>query len=244
MSGHSKWASIKRGKGIADGKRSAVFSKLSSAITIAAKHGADPAMNFQLRIAIDKAKAANMPKDNIERAVDRAKGVGAAALQEATYEVYGPGGTAFMVETATDNNNRTIGEIRAVLNRYNAKLAETGSVGYMFKKRGQIIIPINNNVEELELALIEGGAEDYEVEGDKLYAYTDPKDLEKVRQSLAGQGIEAEEVGFELHPTSTITVTDEDQAKKIINFHDALEDIADVTNVTGNFDLGDYLDSA
>lgn len=244
MSGHSKWASIKRGKGIADGKRSAVFSKLSSAITIAAKHGADPTMNFQLRIAIDKAKTANMPKDNIERAVERAKGVGASALQETTYEVYGPGGTAFMIETATDNHNRTIGEIRAVLNHYNVKLAENGSVGYLFKKRGQLIIPINNNVDEIELALIEANAEDYEVEGDKLYAYTDPKDLEKVRQNLASQSIEAEEVGFELHPTTTVTITDPDQARKIINFHDAIEDITDVTAVTGNFDLEDYFSNA
>lgn len=239
MSGHSKWASIKRSKGVADSKRSAVFSKLSSGITIAARAGSDPTMNFMLRVAIDKAKAANMPKDNIERAIERAAGIGANALQEQTYEAYGPGGSAIIIETATDNNNRTIGEIRAVLNRHNGKLAENGSVAYLFKKRGQIILPVQNNLDDLELALIDAGAADYEVEGDQLYAYTDPKDLEPVRHRLAEQNITIEDFGFELHPTTSIHITDPELAQKIMNLYEALEDLSDVTNVTGNceFDI-------
>ncbi len=239
MSGHSKWSQIKRGKGIADGRRSAVFGKLGNAITLAARHGADPEMNFQLRIAIDKAKNANMPKDNIERAVERASGNGAATLQEIIFEIYGPHGTAFIVEAATDNHNRTLGEIRAVLNRHNGKLAEAGSVSYLFKKRGELVIPVKNNAEEIELILLDTPAEDYEQEGDKLYVYTEPKDLEVVKKALETNNIAVEEALLEYHPTALINLTDPEFAKKVIGLYDTLEELSDVTNIYSNFDVSE-----
>lgn len=239
MAGHSKWAQIKRGKGIADQRRSAVFSKLASGIAIAARTGTDPETNFQLRIAIDKAKAANMPKDNIERALERAKGSDAATLEEITFEAYGPGGTAFMIETATDNRNRTIGEIRAVLNKFGGKLAEAGSVGYLFKKRGLIVLPEAS--EEAELVLIDAGAEDFVENDNQLFLYTVPNELESVRQKLITAGFEPTEVSFELEPTTTIPITDEALVKKVINLSEALEELADVTNIASNFDLPETL---
>lgn len=238
MSGHSKWSQIKHQKGAADAKRSAAFGKLAAAVTIAARGGADPAMNFQLRIAVDKAKAANMPKDNIDRAIDRATGAGAGGLEEILFEAYGPSGTAFLIETATDNRNRTISEIRAVLNKYDGKLAESGSVGYLFKKRGQIVLE-TADIEAAELAAIDAGAQDVEADGTTVFIYTDPKELEVVRRNLTG--LETSEVSFEYHPTSTVPVTDEKLAEKIIKLSEALEEIADVTKVSSNFDVPDNL---
>jgi len=236
MAGHSKWAQIKRQKGVADARRSAVFGKLANAITIAARNGTDPEMNFQLRIAIDRAKAANMPKDNIERAIDRAKGAGANALEEITFEAYGPGGTAFIIEAATDNRNRTVGEIRATLNKFDGKMAETGSVGYLFKRRGLIVLKATD-IEVAELAAIEAGAEDFESTGDELYLYTDPKELESVRQNLRAAGFEPQEVSFEQTALTTIPLEDPTTAQRAINLSEALEEIDDVTAVHSNFDL-------
>lgn len=236
MSGHSKWASIKRQKGVADAKRGATFAKLAKAITVAARNGVDPEMNFQLRIAVDKAKAANMPKDNIERAIDRVKGPGAAALEEVVFEGYGPGGTAFLIETATDNRNRTVGEIRAALNKNGGKLAESGSVGYLFKKRGQIILD-NVNAEEAELAAIDAGAEDVEAEGVSVFVYTDPKELQAVRKNLETAGFASNEIGFEFHPLSTIPITDQGATEKVMRLSEMLDDIDDVTNVHSNVDI-------
>lgn len=240
MAGHSKWAQIKRQKGVADQRRGAVFAKLANAITVAARNGVDPEMNFQLRIAIDKAKAANMPKDNIERAIDRVKGSGGAALEEVVFEAYGPGGTAFLIETATDNRNRTVGEIRAALNKLDGKLAESGSVGYLFKKRGQIILE-NVNAEEAELAAIDAGAEDVEADGNSVFVYTDPKKLQKVRQNLEAAGLTSNEIGFEFHPISTIIVSDPKVAEKVIKLSEALDDIDDVTSVHSNVDISPEL---
>ncbi|MDO8650219.1 MAG: YebC/PmpR family DNA-binding transcriptional regulator [Candidatus Berkelbacteria bacterium] len=236
MSGHSKWHSIKHQKGAADAKRGAVFSKLANAITVAARNGADPEMNFQLRLAVDRARAANMPKDNIERAIDKVKGGGASAMEEITFEAYGPGGTAFLIETATDNRNRSVGDIRAVLNKYDAKLAESGSVGYLFKKRGQIVLE-NVDPETAELAAIEAGAEDFETEDSRVFIYTDPKELEHVRRSLATAGFESNEVSFEFHPTTTVPITDDKLSERIIKLATALDDLDDVTKVSSNFEL-------
>jgi YebC/PmpR family DNA-binding regulatory protein len=238
MAGHSKWAQIKRQKGVTDQKRGAAFAKLANAITIAARNGIDPTMNFQLRIAIDKAKTANMPKDNIERAIDRVKGGNGNTLEEVLYEAYGPEGTAFLIETATDNRNRTVGEIRAILNKMGGKLAESGSVGYLFKKRGEITVNIpTEKVEETELAVIEAGAADYETDGNKMFIYTDPQQLEQIRQKLSEQNINSEDVGFEWQPLSIVPITDKEKAEKIIKLSELLEDLDDITKVSSNFDI-------
>lgn len=241
MAGHSKWAQIKRQKGVADQRRGAAFSKLTNAITIAAKSGNDPEMNFQLRIAIDKAKAANMPKDNIQRAIDKATGAGGQAqLEEVVYEAYGPGGTAFMIETASDNRNRTVGEIRAALNKHDGKLAETGAVGYLFKKRGVIVIE-TADTETAELAAIDAGAEDFENNGTHLVIYTDPKQLESVRHALGESGFVSNEVSLEFHPTATVQIGDPAIAKKVITLSEVLDVIDDVATVSSNFDIDESL---
>ncbi len=236
MAGHSKWAQIKRQKGVADVKRGALFAKLASAITIAARGGADPEMNFQLRIAIDKAKAANMPKDNIERAIERASGAGGVTMEEIMFEAYGPGGTAFLIETATDNRNRTVGEIRAVLNRADGKLAETGSVAYLFKKFGQIIFE-KLNPDEVELAAIDAGAVEIEHDDGQVFVYTDPKELEAVRKNLENIGFVSHDVGFEWQPTGMVPIADKEIAQKVVRLAEALEDLDDVTRVSGNFQI-------
>ncbi|MEX0594551.1 MAG: YebC/PmpR family DNA-binding transcriptional regulator [Patescibacteria group bacterium] len=236
MAGHSRWTQIKRQKGVADVKRGALFAKLASGITIAARHGADPEMNFQLRIAIDKARAANMPKDNIERAIERAGGSGADAIEEALYEAYGPGGTAFLIEAATDNRNRTVGEIKATLARNGGKLAESGSVSYLFKKLGQIVFE-KLNPDEVELAAIDAGAQDVEHSDGQVFVYTDPKELESVRKNLEKVGFIANDVGFEWQPTSTVTITDQETAEKVLRLAEALDDLDDVTRVSGNFEV-------
>lgn len=240
MSGHSKWASIKRAKGATDAKRSALFSKLAKGISVAARNGADPEMNFQLRLAVDKAKAANMPKDNIDRAIAKASGAGAAAMEEIMFEAYGPGGTAFLIETATDNRNRTVGEVKAVLNRNDGKLAEAGSVGYLFKKRGQIVLE-TNDVDAAELAAIDAGAEDVEAFEGKVFIYTDPKELELVRKNLVASNLESNDIGFEWHPTAMIHVGDKPLADKILKLSDTLDDLDDVTNIHSNVEIAPEL---
>jgi len=236
MAGHSKWAQIKRQKGVADQKRGALFSKLARAITLAAKNGAEPETNFQLRMAIDSAKQANMPKENIDRAIEKVKGAGEDAIEEILYEAYGPGGTAFIIEVATDNRNRAIGEIKAVLNRNNGKLAESGSVSYLFKKVGQIIFS-QGNTEEIELAAIDAGAQDVEADDGTVFVYTDPKELEAVRKNLAAAGFESSEVGFEFQPHTTVPITDEKTAERVMKLAELLEDLDDVTKVSSNFDV-------
>ncbi|KKU43446.1 MAG: transcriptional regulator [Berkelbacteria bacterium GW2011_GWA2_46_7] len=240
MSGHSKWSSIKHQKGAADAKRGAVFSKLSRAITVAARHGTDPNMNFQLRLAIDQAHGANVPKDNIERAIDKAKGSDAAKLEEIVFEAYGPGGTGFLIEAATDNHNRSTGDIRAILNKHGGKLAESGSVGYLFKRRGQIVLE-NVNAENAELAAIDAGAQDVEADNREVFVYTDPKELEHVRRRLADAEFASNNVSFEYHPTATVPITDEKLAEKIIKLATALDDLDDITKVSSNFEIPENL---
>lgn len=240
MAGHSKWAQIKRQKGVADQKRGAAFGKLANAITIAARQGVDPEMNFQLRIAIDKAKAANMPKDNIERAIERVKGAGAGALEEITFEAYGPGGTAFLIETATDNRNRTVGEIRAALNKFEGKLAESGAVGYLFQKRGQIVLE-NVDTEAAELAAIDAGASDVEADATHVFVFTEPKELQAVRQGLSDAELPSQDVGFVYQPISTIPINEPKLAERILKLSEMLDDIDDVTDVHTNADIAPEL---
>ncbi len=236
MSGHSKWSSIKHQKGLADQKRGAVFSKLANAITVAARGGTDPELNFQLRLAIDRAGDNNMPKDNIERAIDRVKGTDASVMEEIVFEAYGPGGTAFLIETATTNRNRTVSDIRAILNKFDGKLAESGSVGYLFKKRGQIILE-NFDVATAELAAIEAGAIDLEIDDDKVFVYTDPKELEFVRRRLAEANFSSNQVSFEHQPTTTVLITEPKLAERIIKLSTALTRLDDVIKISSNFDI-------
>jgi len=241
MAGHSKWAQIKRQKGAADKKRGQVFSKLANAISIAARGGGDPDTNFQLRIAIEQAKKANMPKENIQRAISRASGdSGAEKLEEVLFEAYGPGTNAYLIEAATDNRNRTVSAIRATLSKHGGKLSETGSVSYMFKKTGVIILE-TNQAEEAELAAIEAGAEDIENVQGQIIVYTDPKTLEQVRQKLTAEGFPPTEVSLEFQPTTTVAITDQAVAKKALALSEALEELDDVIGVSSNFDIPEDL---
>jgi YebC/PmpR family DNA-binding regulatory protein len=238
MSGHSKWSQIKRQKGVADVKRGATFSKLANAISIAARGGADPNMNFQLRIAIEKARAANMPKDNIQRAIDKVSGSsGGPALEEILFEAYGPNGIAFLIETATDNRNRTSSQVREVLTKAGGKLAETGSVSYLFAKKGLIVLPTNDKAEEIELAAIDAGADDVSTSDDHVFVYTKPQELMTIVQKLADQDYQAEEFNLVWEPTNHIEITDQTTAEKLIKLSENLEDLDDVVKVASNFDI-------
>jgi YebC/PmpR family DNA-binding regulatory protein len=239
MSGHSKWSTIKRQKGAKDAARGAVFTKIGHAIAIAARSGTDPETNFALRLAIDKAKAANMPGANIQRAIDRVKDKNAAQLQEVVYEGYGPGGVAIMVECATDNINRTYPEVRLAFSKHGGNIAEKGAVAFQFDRRG--IIRVNGTGDELMMNALEAGASDVQEEDGQSVIYTDPTDLAKVRDTLKEQGVEITEAELTFVPNTTIEVTDEATAGKIMRLMDALEDIDDVSNTHVNFDIDESL---
>jgi YebC/PmpR family DNA-binding regulatory protein len=239
MSGHSKWSTIKRQKGAKDAARGAVFTKLGNAIAMAARGGTDPDMNFSLRLAIDKAKAANMPAANIQRAIDRIKDKSAAQLQEVTYEGYGPGGTAIMVECATDNINRTYPEVRLAFSKHGGNIAEKGAVAFQFDRRG--VIRVNGTGDELMLQALEAGATDVQDEEGESVIYTVPTDLAKVRDQLKEGSLEITEAELTYVPNTTIKVTDEATAGKIMRLMDALDDIDDVSNTHVNFDIPEEL---
>src|SRR5690606_37975646 len=191
MSGHSKWSTIKREKGAKDAARGAVFTKLGNAIAIAARGGTDATMNFALRLAIDKAKAANMPMANIERAIQRVADKNAAQLQELLYEGYGPGGVAILVEVATDNVNRTYPEVRLAFSKHGGNLAEKGAVAFQFDRKG--MIRVKGKGDELLMQALDAGAEDVQEEGEESVVYTEPTELAKVRDSLREAGVEVVE---------------------------------------------------
>jgi YebC/PmpR family DNA-binding regulatory protein len=241
MSGHSKWSTIKRAKGANDAKRGALFTKLSREIIQAARQGGgDPAMNFKLRLAVQRAKAANMPQDNIERAI--AKATGAASednLDEITYEGYGPGGTAILVSALTDNRNRTVSEIRHQFSRAGGSLGESGSVAWQFEAKGIITVPVNSkDPEELALQAIDAGAEDVELQGDVVEVRTDPSSLEAVRKALESAGLEVENADFAMVPRVTVEL-DEKAAHQALRLIEALEDLEDVQRVYSNADFSD-----
>lgn len=242
MSGHSKWATIKREKGAKDAKRGAVFTKLGNAIAIAARSGADPVMNFALRLAIDKARAANMPMANIQRSVDRGSGkLGGAAIEEITYEGYGPGGAAVIVECATDNKNRTLPEVRLAFSKNGGSMAEPGSVTFQFTRKGVIRAEfVGGDADEALLEAIDAGAEDAEILGDnELLVYTDNKALAAVRDELQAKGFAIREAELTYVPGATVAVTDSETARKLTNLMNALEDLDDVANVHANFEIQD-----
>lgn len=240
MAGHSKWAKIHRGKAIEDAKRGAVFTKLGNNIALAAKAGGDPDLNFSLRLAIDKAKASNMPANNIQRAIDRGTGkLGGDQIQEVMYEGYGPGGTAILVECATDNTNRTYPEVRLAFSKHGGNIAEKGAVAFQFDQKG--MITIKGSGEDLLLQVLDAGAEDAEEEDGEMTLYTDPKELAKVRDTLKEQGLEVIEAELTYVPKNTVEVTDEATAGKIERLMDALESLDDVSNTHVNFDISEDL---
>jgi YebC/PmpR family DNA-binding regulatory protein len=244
MSGHSKWSTIKRQKGAADAKRGAVFTKLSREIILAAKQGGgDPSMNFKLRLAVQRAKAANMPNDNIDRAIAKATGAGADGeqLDEMTYEGYGPGGTAILVAVLTDNKNRTVSEVRHQFSRAGGNLGENGSVAWQFDAKGLITVPVNgSDPDEIALQAIDAGAEDVAVAGEMIEVQTEPSDLEAVRKALESNGLEIENADFAMVPKVTVDL-DEKTAHQALKLLDALEDLEDVQRVYSNANFTDEI---
>lgn len=237
MSGHSKWSTIKHKKGAADAKRAANFTKLAREIEVAAREkGPDPAMNFKLRLAIDRARAGNMPKDNIERAISRGAGEdSAASMKELVYEAYTPGGTALIVEAITDNNNRTGGDIKHILSKHGGSLANQGAVTYLFDQKGVIrteAIPQANR-DEVELALIDSGAEDIAHEDESSIIISAPFDLAKISEAAEAANLKITSAGMEWIPKATIAIDSEVEAKVSVIIN-KLEELDDVTNVYTN----------
>ena len=246
MSGHSKWHSIRRSKGILDQKRGQLFTKLARDITIAAREGGsgDPDANFRLRIAVDKAKASNMPADNIQRAIDRGMGKGnEAKIEEIYYEGYAPGGVALMIETATDNRNRTNSEVRATLSKAGGNPGEPGSVGWMFKTKGLITIDLNAkklDPDEVMLTAIDAGADDVEVGEEAIEVYTEFQQLAAVRQALLAAGLPL--TGAEKTMLATTTVNPEvEDGLRVMRLIEKLEDLDDVQKVYSNLEVTDEL---
>lgn len=232
MSGHSKWATIKRAKGANDAKRGAVFTKLGNQIAIAARSGTDPAMNSSLAMIIEKAKSANMPKESIKRAIDRVSDKNAAVLDEMVYEAYGPGGVGIIIEAATDNKNRTLPEVKNVLTKNGGRIAEPGSVAFQFDRKG--MIRIASASEDDILKILDAGAEDVVEEEGEVAVTTAAKDLAKVRNNLTATGITVSEAGLEYIPKNLINVNDDETERKILKLFDMLDDLDDVMNVSSN----------
>jgi YebC/PmpR family DNA-binding regulatory protein len=243
MSGHSKWSQIKRQKGAADAKRGQLFTKLGREIVVSARAGgADPDGNARLRMAIARAREANMPMDTIDRAIKR--GAGAAdgpALEEITYEGYGPGGVALLLEAMTDNRNRTVAEVRNVLNRGGGSLGESGCVSWLFDNRGVIVVRGDaETLESLALESIDAGAEDFSISDDALEIYSAPSDLENVRAALSEQRVEIESADVAMIPKSTIAL-DTKEAMSTLRLMERLEDLDDVQRVYSNIEMSDAL---
>jgi len=234
MAGHSKWAQIKRAKGVNDAKRGALFTRIGNQIAVAARSGADPAFNPSLAAVIEKAKAANMPLSNIERAIKRAADKDSAQLEEVLYEGYGPAGVAVMVECATDNKNRTYPEVKHAFSKFGGNIAEGGAVAFQFGRKGVIIVKANG--EDALLQILEAGAEDANEEEDIIVAYTDPKDLHEVKKKLNESGLETESAELSWEPKNTVPV-DEESQMKLERIIDALEDLQDVVNVSHNGEI-------
>src|SRR5690242_11727542 len=241
MSGHSKWSSIKHKKGAADAKRGKLFSKLTRAIIVAAKEGgADPAGNLALQNAVEKAKAASMPKDNIDRAI--AKGAGtdsdSAAYESIVYEGYGPSGVAVIVEALTDNRNRTAGEVRHTFSKNDGNLGGSGAVAWLFERRGVVMVPADGvDEDELTLAAAEGGADDVTLDGSSFQVLSAPEQLAAVREAIEAAGFAVDNAELTMVPKTTVEVADESDAKKVLRLLEQLEDNDDVQDVYANFDI-------
>ena len=241
MSGHSKWAQIKRSKGVADVKRGQAFTKLGREISVAVREGGPaPEANARLRLAIERARAANMPLDTIDRAIKRAAGGGeGAALDEVVYEGYGPGGAALLVEVLTDNRNRTVAEIRNAFNRGGGSLGEAGCVAWLFDQRGVVTLEVNGaDPDEIGLKAIDAGAEDVRVEDGSVEVYTAPADLETVRSALAADGVIVADAEIAMVPKTSIAL-DPREAGSALRLIERLEDLDDVQKVYSNLEISE-----
>ena len=243
MSGHSKWSTIKRQKGVADAKRGQLFTKLAREITVAARAGLpDPDSNPRLRLAVQRARSSSMPKDNIDRAIERGAGEsGGENYDELFYEGYGPGGTALMIYALTDNRNRTVGEVRAALTRAGGTLGESGSVGWMFDQVGQIIVEADGDRgDELTMAAIDAGASDVIAADGVVEIYTESGDLHRVQESISGAGYEIENAELIMRPKTMVDL-EVDIATRVLRLVDRLEELDDVQTVYSNLEVSDDL---
>ncbi|MHB8870849.1 MAG: YebC/PmpR family DNA-binding transcriptional regulator [Candidatus Doudnabacteria bacterium] len=230
MSGHSKWAQIKRSKGAADVKKGALFSKLSKQITIAAKDGSSPDINFKLRLAVQKARENAMPNDNIERAIKKASGADASNMHTLQYEGYGPAGTAFIVEAASDNPNRTFQNIRTIFTKNGGNIGQPGSVAWQFQTKGQILVERADNLSEIELAAIDAGADDVRESTEGLEIYTKPEDLEKIKNIIKTSGAKIAQAEIIMESSQGVDLKPE-QIPSVQKLFDALSDDEDVVGV-------------
>jgi YebC/PmpR family DNA-binding regulatory protein len=241
MSGHSKWSTIKRQKGATDAKRGQLFTKLAREITVAARSGIpDPEANGRLRLAVQRARAENMPRDNIERAIERAKTSGAGDnYDEVTYEAFMPGGIAIMIQAQTDNRNRTVSEVRAAVTRAGGNVGADGSVAWMFDSVGQIVARSGSmSADDVALLAIDAGATEFEADEESTVIFTEPHDLHKVQEALSGAGLEVESADLVMKAKDLITV-DSEAAVKIIRLIEKLEDLDDVQTVFSNLEVTD-----
>lgn len=244
MSGHSKWSQIKRKKGLADVAKGKAFSRMAAAIAVAAKGGGDPASNSSLREAIDQAREVNMPKEGIERAIKKGTGeLGGAAPEEITYEVFGPGGVAILVNCVTDNKNRSNSDIKAALNKHGGNMGGPGTVSWMFEKSAVVRIDVSGkDKDEAELFAIDAGAQDVGFEDENtLFAKSAPSDLSKLKNAFSEAGYKALSADISVEPKSTVAITDLEVARKVLKLMDALDEIEDVSEVSANFDISDEI---
>ena len=240
MAGHSKWAQIKRKKGATDAKRGQLFSKLARAIIVAARDGGpDPAGNLALQNAIEKAREASMPKENIERAIARGAGPSGegSSYETVTYEGYGPAGVAVYVEALTDNRNRTAADVRHIFAKSDASLGESGAVAWLFERRGIVLVDGDADEDELTLAAAEGGADDVSTDGSSYTVISPPENLTAVREAIEAAGLEVQSAELTMIPKTTVELEDESDAKKVLRLMDALEEADDVQDVYANFDI-------
>ncbi len=243
MSGHSKWSTIKRQKGVNDSKRSAMFTKVAREIAVAARAGGgDPDANYRLRLAVDKARSINMPAENIKRAIEKATGGGdEVQYEEIVYEGYGPGGVAVLVEAATDNRNRTAAEVRSIFAKTGGQLAGSGAVAWQFEARGLITVArAGADPDEVALAAIDAGAADVDTEVDPIEIYTDPSELLGIRKALEAAGVSVDDAESAMIAKQTVTL-DADHVRKAMRLVDLLEDLDDVQRVTTNVDIPEEL---
>jgi YebC/PmpR family DNA-binding regulatory protein len=242
MSGHSKWSTIKRKKGAEDAKRGKIFTKIGRELEIAARDGPDPDVNFKLRLVIDKARQANMPKDNIERAIRRGAGLEKGeALTELTFEGYGPHGVAMLVHVTTNNRNRAVAEVRSTFSRHGGNLGESGCVAWLFESKGYITLAVNDSdPDELAMIAIEAGADDVTVADDWVEVFTTSEDFQAVRESLQGQGLAIDSAELAMIPKSLAQLGDKEtfQAMSLV---DRLEELDDVQQVYSNLDISDEI---
>jgi YebC/PmpR family DNA-binding regulatory protein len=240
MSGHSKWSSIKHKKAATDAKRGKQFTKLARAITVAAREGGgDPDANPTLATAVQKARDFSMPKDNIQRAIDRGTGAGpgSEAIERAVYEGYGPGGTAILVEALTDNRNRAGAEIRHAFDKNGGSLGEPGSVAWIFEKRGVVLIDGERYDEDDLIAAVDAGADDVTSDGDLLKVTSDPASLAAVREAIESAGVEVESAEVTMEPKTVVEISDEAEARRLVKLMEVLDDHDDVDTVHANFDI-------